>query len=101
MDATMELRVKLAEVAVASAKEWRPAAEAGGYAVGTNEYEVWRELARVALAKVGAVLEDAYNGGKEACDELRKRFRLGPMEEMPWDGVNELVGWDVVLEKEG
>lgn len=102
----MKTRIEEAKAAVAEAAEWRELAEEAGYAVGTDAYQTWREKARVALAKVGAVLEDAHVGdGREECErrcnEVRAEFGLGPMEDMPWDGVSELVGWDVVIEKEG
>ena len=106
MEATMENRVKEAQEAVETAKLLRGGVEEAGYAVGTDAYQMWREAARVALAKVGAVLEEAHVGeGRAACEAscnaMRARFGLGPMTEMPWDGVDELVGWDVVIEKEG
>ena len=101
MEAVTELRVKGAQFAVTLAKCWRKEVAEEGYVVGTDLWKVWKEAAGNALAKVGSLLEDALMDGDEAVNELRKRFGLGPMEELPWDGVSELVGWDVVIEKEG
>lgn len=103
---TREQKIAEAKEAVEEARLWRENAEEAGYEVGSDAYETWKEKARVALAKVGAVLEEAHEGeGREACERacnaVRAEFGLGAMEEMPWDGVNELVGWDVVIEREG
>lgn len=102
----MKTRIEEAKAAVEEAAEWRELAEDAGYEWGSDAYQTWREKARDALAKVGAVVEDAHVGeGREECERscnaVRAEFGLGPMEDMPWDGVAELVGWDVVMEKEG
>lgn len=97
MKATKE-RVAAAKTVVEEAKAWAWGAECE---IGTDGWETWKEKARMALAAVGKVLEDALMDGTEACNAVRAEFGLGPMEELPWDGVDELVGWDVVVEREG
>ena len=101
MNMTREERIAEAKAAVERAKSARAAWERS-----VGGWEEFREAAREALAKVGAVLESSHVGeGREecerACNAVRAEFGLGAMEEMPWDGVNELVGWDVVIEREG
>lgn len=94
----MKARIEEAKAAVEEAKAWEWGKECES---GTDWWETWKGKAREALAKVGKVLEDALMEGTEACNAARAEFGLGPMEELPWDGVDELVGWDVVIEKEG
>jgi hypothetical protein len=100
---SLELKVMVGEAkrAVKRAKEARKAWEGG-----KTGWEEFKNAAGYALAKVGLVLEDAYWGRdtaerEAACNKVRKLFGLGAMEDLPWDGASELVGWDVVVEKEG
>lgn len=53
-----------------------------------------KEKSREALAFVGSMLEEAMIFGSGYVDELRGELGLGRMEDMPWDGVAELVGWE-------
>ena len=94
----MKRRLAAAKAAVDVAKDWEWGKEC---AEGTDGWETWKDHAAEAMAAVGSLLEDALDEGVETVNGLRAEFGLGPMEELPWDDVAEMVGWDVVMEKEG
>jgi len=65
---------------------------------GAGRDEV-KEAMREALYQVGSLLEDAHDGESEeacekSCNEMRARFGLEEMVDMPWDGVTDMIGWE-------